>query len=92
MTLSSHTSPDEAPAPWPDGVTARFLTRGGLLTRDRNATVDIHDEAPAPGARSTAICSPCGWSRRHDLTLRTAVLKWAQEHADQCTALAQPTS
>lgn len=87
-TASQHAPEDTGPKTWPDGVTARFLTRGAVLTRDRNATVDIHDDH----VRSNAICRPCGWTKDHGITYRFQVLGWAQEHADQCTALAQPTS
>ncbi|MFE1451986.1 hypothetical protein [Streptomyces olivaceoviridis] len=76
------------PEPWPDGVTARFLTRGGILTNNQNATVDIHDTAH----RSTALCRPCGWADDHGIDYRDKVLSAAQSHAGQCTALAQPTS
>jgi hypothetical protein len=73
---------------WAEGVTARILTRAAILTGNRNATVDIHDTPQ----RSTALCRPCGWTKDHAPALRHQVLEWAQEHADQCTALAQPTT
>jgi hypothetical protein len=76
------------PEPWPAGVTARILTRGGILTNNQHATVDIHDTAH----RSTALCRPCGWSDDHGIDYRDKVLNTAQEHADQCTALAKPTA
>lgn len=77
---------------WPDGVTARILTRTGRLFNEMNATVDIHDEPAGTNARSTARCRPCGWTKDHGLTYRHQVLEWAQQHADRCTALAQPTT
>ncbi|MFF7476656.1 hypothetical protein [Streptomyces sp. NPDC008092] len=73
---------------WPEGTTARFLTRAGILTHDLNATVDIHDHDD----RSRATCRPCGWTKSHGLTYRDQVLEWAQQHADNCSALAQPTA
>ncbi|MFF9003643.1 hypothetical protein ACF1GW_38760 [Streptomyces achromogenes] len=73
---------------WAAGVTARLLTRAAILTGNRNATVDIHDTPQ----RSTALCQPCGWTKDHGITYRAQVLEWAQEHADQCTALAKPTT
>ena len=75
---------------WPAGVTARLLTRIGLRTDDPRATVDIHDDTTAD--RSTALCQPCGWTKNHGLTYRGQVLEWAQDHADHCTALPQPTA
>ncbi|WP_330328201.1 hypothetical protein [Streptomyces pseudovenezuelae] len=81
------------PELWPAGVTARFLTRIGMRGRDlADATVDIHDDQPAEDARSTARCRPCGWTKGNGLRFRTEVLAWAQEHADQCTALPNPTT
>lgn len=76
------------PAPWPADVTARFLTRYGQRYSDQHATVDIHDN----DTRSTARCLPCGWTKDRGLTYRSEVLAWAQDHADQCMALGQPTA
>lgn len=78
----------KAAGPWPEGITARFLTRGGILTGDRTATVDIHDTPH----RSVALCRPCGWTDDHHIDDRGKVLAAAQEHADQCTALPHPAA
>lgn len=76
-------------APWPDGVTARLLTRIGMRSRDfADATVDIHDS----DARSIARCRPCGWTRDHGLPYRDQVLEQAREHAAECTALPNPAA
>ena len=80
---------DDAPETWPAGITARILTSAAILTRDRNATVDIHDD---PNGRSTATCQPCGWTFDHGHEYRPKVLEQAQQHADRCTALAHPAT
>lgn len=77
---------------WPSGVTARLLTRAGILLRDTAATVDITDDPDGPNARSTARCRSCGWTKDHGLVYRAEVLKWAKEHADECIALPKPTA
>ena len=77
---------------WPTGVTVRIVTRAGLAFHDPRATVDIHDDTPGPGARSTATCQPCGRTHDHGLNYRHQVLDWAQTHADDCTALPKPTA
>lgn len=78
---------------WPEGVTARFLTRTGIRMNHLAATVDIHDDdKTATHPRSRATCRPCGWTKDHGLPYRSDVLRYAQEHADQCTALPQPTA
>lgn len=75
--------------PWPDGVTARILTRIGMRSRDlADATVDIHDT----DTRSTARCRPCGWTKDHGIAYRAEVLEWARGHAADCTGLPQPTA
>ncbi|MFB8182599.1 hypothetical protein ACFC8N_42750 [Streptomyces sp. NPDC055966] len=72
---------------WPAGVTARILTRAGILLRNPNATVDIHDNH-----RSTAICQTCGRSKNHGIEYRDEVLDWAHDHASTCTALPNPAA
>ncbi|MFB7500054.1 hypothetical protein ACFC09_36145 [Streptomyces sp. NPDC056161] len=64
-------------------VSARILTRAASLAGNHDATVEIHDDS----RRSTARCQSCGWSKDHGIAYRPRVLEWAQEHADQCTAL-----
>jgi hypothetical protein len=64
-------------------ASTRILTRAAALTGDRNATVDIEDDK----GRSTARCRSCKWTRDHGTTYRAQLTAWAQEHADQCTAL-----
>ncbi|MFH9812513.1 hypothetical protein ACH4NO_18195 [Streptomyces olivaceus] len=61
----------------------RILTQAAALTGDRNATVDIEDGP----RRSVATCRGCQWSRDHGVEYRTVLTGWAQEHADQCTAI-----
>ncbi|CAK7288657.1 hypothetical protein [Streptomyces misionensis] len=73
--------------PWPTGITARILTRAAILTGNHHATVDIHDDT-----RSTANCTSCGWTKSHGNAYRSEVIDWAQDHANQCTALPQPTA
>lgn len=94
MTDTDHTADDTITTdPWPTGVTARFLTRVGMHSRYFiNATVDIHDDPPATGARSTARCRPCGWTNDHGLSYRHEVIQRAQDHADNCTALPNPAA
>jgi len=91
LAAAAKTDAEPAPInqdPWPAGVTARILTRIGLRSRDlADATVDIHDDD-----RSTARCRPCGWTKDHGLPYRAEVLAWAQDHADQCTALPNPAA
>lgn len=79
--------------PWPDGVTARILTRAAILLEDFRATVDIIDN-PDDGniGSSTAHCRPCGWNRRDSLPYRDKVLAKARGHADECKALPNPTA
>lgn len=78
---------------WPEGVTARFLTRTGIRLNNLAATVDIRDDdKTATHPRSTALCRPCGWTKDHGLPYRSDVLLLAQEHADSCTALPKPAA
>jgi hypothetical protein len=77
---------------WPERVTARFLTRTGRFLRNLSATVDVCDDRPHDAARSTAICRSCGWTKDHGLRYRADVLTWAQDHADDCTALPNPNA
>jgi hypothetical protein len=71
---------------WPTGVTARILTRVGMLASAlEGATVDIIDD-PAKGS-SAAACRACGDSSPS----HSHVLPWARKHAADCTALPQPT-
>lgn len=78
--------------PWPDGVTARLVTRMGQRLSNPEATVDItthpgHGHLPT---RLSAACRPCGWSLDRDDN-HNKVLAKAQDHADGCTALPNPT-
>lgn len=73
---------------WPAGVTARILTHAGVLLRNPNATVDLHDDTH----RSEAVCRPCGWTKGHGFAYRTQVLDWAHDHASTCTALPNPAA
>lgn len=89
LAQSATEDPPITQTPWPDGVTARILTRVGMRSRDFiNATVDITNADD----RSTATCRPCGWTRDHGLTYRDKVLEMAREHASDCTALPNPTT
>ncbi|WP_086560118.1 hypothetical protein [Streptomyces africanus] len=90
---ASSNAPAGAEQEWPEGVTARFLTRTGIRLNNQAATVDIRDdEKTATHPRSTALCRPCGWTKDHGLAYRGDVLRMAQEHANECTALPQPTA
>lgn len=64
-------------------ASTRILTRAAALTGNRNAAVDIQDDT----RRYYARCQPCGWTRDHGIEYREQLIKWAQEHANQCTAL-----
>ncbi|MDT0608839.1 hypothetical protein [Streptomyces lancefieldiae] len=64
-------------------VATRILTRAATVTGNPEATVDIDDGS----SRSTARCRCCRWTRGHDIPYRNQLVTWAQEHADQCTAL-----
>lgn len=92
LAEAAKTDTETAPVnqePWPEGVTARLLTRIGMRSRDfADATVDIHDS----DARSIARCRPCGWTRDHGLPYRDQVLEQAREHAAECTALPNPAA
>lgn len=88
--MTTSTRPDLTTQPdWPDGTTARFVTRIGMVTRDPRAVVDIHTNADHP-AIHYATCRPCGWTDSD--TKRNKVVDKAQDHADGCTALPNPTA
>lgn len=80
--------------PWPEGVTARILTRLGMRSREfADATVDIHDNPDdGLGGSSTARCRACGWDKDYVLTHRYKTLDAAREHAADCTALPKPNA
>ncbi|MCA1224300.1 hypothetical protein [Streptomyces sp. 8L] len=65
--------------PWPDGVTARYLTTAG-------ATVDITGGGDSTGYH----CTACPYSSGPYWTERIAH-EHAQKHADTCRALPRPT-
>jgi hypothetical protein len=79
---------------WPVGVTARILTRVGMRHRGpQDAAVDIiDDQSVGTNGVTTAVCRPCGWTRDNGTASRDKVLELARAHADDCTALPQPTS
>lgn len=74
-------------APWPEGVTARYLTVGG-------ATVDI-SFADSSNGTCEADCLGCGdsdwlgiWDQPANDEDQCRV--WAQEHAEKCRAMPRP--
>jgi hypothetical protein len=70
-------------APWPDGVTARYLTIGG-------ATVDLKDDESTTGYVDGGECTGCGhhigWGRA------TFAREEAQRHAEKCRAMPRPAA
>ncbi|MYR84064.1 hypothetical protein GTY41_03670 [Streptomyces sp. SID685] len=66
-------------------ITARFLTRAASITGNYDAVVVIEENSRTE--RSIARCVACGWTRDHGDAYRRQVVEWAQEHADQCTAV-----
>lgn len=73
--MNAHTDP------WPDDVTARYLTVAG-------ATVDLRD-CDDDGGAQTATCTGCRTRYRHG---RRVAQEWAQAHAEKCRALPRPTA
>lgn len=68
-----------SPAPWPDGVTARYLTA-------LDATVDLMNLG---AGRAAAHCTAsCDWTT--GATSSTAARASAQDHAATCRALPRP--
>lgn len=92
LAEAAETTPKKLTGSWPADVSARLLTRVGILLDDPDATVDIHDDEDEQHGRSTAVCRPCGWTKGHGLAYRNEVLDWARDHAADCTALTKPTA
>lgn len=94
MTATQTTAPSlTKQQPWPDGVTARIVTTMGLRLGNPDATVDITTD-PGHGmnaAAHEATCRPCGWTASRSVD-RNKVIEKAQDHADGCTALPNPTA
>ncbi|MFF9271123.1 hypothetical protein EF919_18240 [Streptomyces sp. WAC02707] len=67
-------------APWPDGVTARYLTVGG-------ATVDLTDD----DGTTRLLCAGCGHGKNAAYYPPAAHRK-AQAHAERCRALPRPAA
>lgn len=89
--MTTSTRPDLTTQPdWPDGATARIVTRIGMATRDPKAVVDLHAHPDNP-ALHQATCQACGWTADTD-SKRNKVVERAQDHADGCTALPNPTA
>lgn len=69
-------------APWPDGVSARYLTVAGAYV---DITGDDHDtDGICRGCETTPVQS--GYISSHIDVVRA----WAQEHAERCRALPRP--
>jgi hypothetical protein len=97
MERTDQQAPQPTPAPWPDGVIARYLTVAG-------ATVNI-TYASSKGL-ITAACTACAWTENTDTVglytdtpeqEQARVDEWlpvsrkhAQAHAERCRALPQP--
>ena len=69
--------------PWPENVTARFLTIGGatvdiLTTNTRNPT--------------EALCRGCDTSTRYGGPGSADPKRWAQTHSETCRAIPKPTA
>lgn len=78
---TTETAADPRTQPWPDGVTARILTRYGYTYDAFTAAVDIYSKH--------AICGPCGWTSERSI-LRNQVLEEASKHAGTCMAMPHP--
>ncbi|MFF1282182.1 hypothetical protein [Streptomyces sp. NPDC058299] len=92
------------PAPWPDGVIARYLTVGGAYV---DLTHRLNVLTPPEPFATLAACTGCPASSEHnhyrlvwgltaqhekhhpDLADRDA-RDWAQAHAERCRALPRP--
>jgi len=76
---------------WPEGVTARLVTRMGLLLNDPTAVVVLseqHHEGLYTPADHNAVCIPCGWTTSNSDHNKT--VEASQAHADGCTGLPNP--
>jgi TPP-dependent indolepyruvate ferredoxin oxidoreductase alpha subunit len=75
-----------SPAPWPEGVIARYLTVGGVA--DPNATVDITDKGEDTYWRYDTACAGCPHADM--FTDLDDARDDAQAHAERCRALPRP--
>lgn len=74
--------PSPFAAPWPDGVTARYLTKAAEITGNLELTVNVHHD----GAKY--VCTGCGDSS--SLLGGHRIHGLAQGHAEKCRALPRP--
>lgn len=97
-------APQPTPAPWPDGIIARYLTDAGKALANPNLAVDVHAYRKE-GQHTLAKCAVCPWEKdasgnpslsSHfseaycESEANKAAHAWAQAHAEKCRALPQP--
>jgi hypothetical protein len=98
---TSTTQAEPTPAPWPEGVIARYLTVGGALVDVSHDMKLIDDTQPnlsiahcgGEGCKASHHELWINYGYREDNGSRGAdqeVGKWAQAHAETCRALPRP--
>ncbi|MEY9995861.1 hypothetical protein ABIE67_007893 [Streptomyces sp. V4I8] len=82
-----------APAAWPEGVIARYLTDAGKALADPRITVDLRQDSDTSDITGTCRGCEATFAESNYIGRCLSTGKhWAQEHAEKCRALPRPTA